>query len=194
MQAIHRSAVTLVIGGARSGKTRYAQQLGERVENVVFVATAHAGDEEMCTKITRHRKERPQHWHTVEESLDLGGTIERYGSGADLIVIDCLTLFAANLLAATEDFPADKSEPEIARHIDYLCRALRATPCSVVLVSNEVGSGVVPAYPLGRRYRELLGEINQKTAQLADEVVLMVAGLPLSLKSAPKAIAAEIRL
>jgi len=161
MQAIHCSVVTLVLGGARSGKTRYAQ-LGERAENVVFVATAHAGDgdEEMCAKITRHCKERPQHWHTIEESLDLSGTIELYGSNADLIVIDCPTLFAANLLTATEDLPADKNEPEIARHIDCLCRALRATPCSVVLISDEGGSGVVPAYPLGRRHRELLGEIN----------------------------------
>ncbi len=181
-QVLRRGAVTLVLGGARSGKSRYAQQLGERAGKVLFVATAPAGDHledaEMCAKIARHRSERPRHWLTVEEPLDLGAVLEQHGSGGDLLLIDCLTFYAANLLAASERSPG-----EITQRIDHLCRALASCTCAVVLVSNEVGSGVVPAYASGRRYRDLLGEINQKVARLADEVVLMVAGLPLALKS-----------
>ena len=192
MQEMRRSAVTLVLGGARSGKSRYAQQLGERAGTVVFVATARAGeyvgepdghcsnDPEMREKIARHQAERPPAWSTVEEPLHLGAAIEQHGPGAELLLIDCLTFFAANLLETG-------SPVEIARQLDHLCRALAASPCAVVLVSNEVGSGVVPAYPSGRRYRDLLGELNQRVANLADEVVLMVAGLPLALKSSSSA-------
>ena len=169
--------VTLILGGVRSGKSRYAVQLAARAENVTFLATAERRqDEEMQRKIEKHRAERPQHWTTVEEPLDLAGAIGSVGS-SDLLLIDCLTLFAGKLLDVHgEDLPA------IAASIDALCAALRNSPCSVVLVSNEVGSGVVPAFELGRRYRYLLGEINQRVAAIADHVVLMVAGLPLSLK------------
>jgi adenosylcobinamide kinase/adenosylcobinamide-phosphate guanylyltransferase len=177
MQQTQRNALTLVLGGARSGKSRYAQQLGERTEKVVFVATAHASDEAMRRKIERHRDERPHQWLTVEEPLELAATIEQHGPGADLLLIDCLTLYAANLLDAGDGAPE-----EIDRRVDSLCLALAQAPCAVVLVSNEVGSGVVPAYPSGRRYRDLLGEINQKVARVSDEVVLIIAGLPLQLK------------
>jgi adenosylcobinamide kinase/adenosylcobinamide-phosphate guanylyltransferase len=196
MKETHRNTVTLVLGGARSGKSRYAQQLGERAGKVVFIATAHAGahaggnDAEMRQKIQCHREERPQHWPTVEEPLELGAAIEQHGPSADtdadtgtdtdLLLIDCLTLFAANLLEVCESSPG-----EIARRVDHLCHALAISPCAVVLVSNEVGSGIVPAYASGRKYRDLLGEINQKVAQVADEAVLMVAGLPLFLKNKP---------
>jgi adenosylcobinamide kinase/adenosylcobinamide-phosphate guanylyltransferase len=175
MEETHRGAVMLVLGGARSGKSRYAQQLAERSSHVVFIATAHAGDDEMRAKIKRHRQDRPLSWTTVEEPLDLASAINRCGPSADLILVDCLTLFAANLL--------DALNPQPSQHIGDLCRALAAPACPVILVSNEVGSGIVPAYPLGRQYRDLLGEINQRIAAIADDVVLMVAGLPLPLKS-----------
>jgi adenosylcobinamide kinase / adenosylcobinamide-phosphate guanylyltransferase len=174
MQANLHNTVTLVLGGVRSGKSHYAQQLGERAARVVFVATAKAGDDdEMQRKVQRHQSNRPPHWQTVEEPLRLAETIARYGSSCDLMIIDCLTFFAANLL----DAQGDEQSP-----IEALCMALKSPPCSIVLVSNEVGSGVVPAYPSGRRFRDLLGEMNQSVARVASNVLLLVAGLPLVLK------------
>jgi adenosylcobinamide kinase / adenosylcobinamide-phosphate guanylyltransferase len=177
MQETRQSSVTLVLGGVRSGKSRYAQQLAEQSRCVVFVATAKVTDDEMREKIQHHRGDRPKEWLTVEEPLELPKVLAQHEFDSEVIVVDCLTIFAANLLEAEgEDSGA------IERRIEALCGALRAAHCTVVLVSNEVGSGVVPAYPLGRRYRDLLGEINQRVARVADDVVLMVAGLPLALK------------
>jgi adenosylcobinamide kinase/adenosylcobinamide-phosphate guanylyltransferase len=183
MQETRQGSVTLVLGGVRSGKSRYAQQLAEQSSRVVFVATAKVSDsnsnsdDEMHAKIERHREERPKDWLTVEEPLELAKVLAAHELGCDVIVVDCLTIFAANLLEAEgEDGGA------IERRIVALCGALQTVQCTVVLVSNEVGSGVVPAYPLGRRYRDLLGEINQRVARVSDDVVLMVAGLPLALK------------
>jgi adenosylcobinamide kinase / adenosylcobinamide-phosphate guanylyltransferase len=170
--------ITLVLGGVRSGKSRYALQLAARAERVTFLATAERReDEEMQRKIERHRAERPHHWTTIEEPLKLAAAIES-ASNCDLLLIDCLTLFAGKVLEVFGDDAGGISES-----IAALCASLKLTPCSVVLVSNEVGSGVVPAFELGRRYRDLLGEINQRVAAIADRVVLMVAGLPLTLKS-----------
>ena len=177
MQSTRRNTVTLVLGGVRSGKSHYAQQLGEGAGRVVFVATAEARDDEMQRKVERHQNTRPQHWETVEEPLDLVEVIVRHGPGCDLMIIDCLTFFAANLLEARGD-----DRLSIEQAVDDLCLALQAPPCSVVLVSNEVGSGVVPAYPSGRRFRDLLGEMNQSVARAASNVLLLVAGLPLVLK------------
>jgi adenosylcobinamide kinase/adenosylcobinamide-phosphate guanylyltransferase len=177
MQETRQGSVTLVLGGARSGKSRYAQQLAERSRHVVFVATAKVSDEEMRAKIARHREDRPKEWPTVEEPLDLPKVLGEHELASEVIVVDCLTIFAANLLEAEgEDSEA------IERRVEALCEALRTAQCTVVLVSNEVGSGVVPPYPVGCRFRDLLGEINQKIARVADDVVLMVAGLPLALK------------
>jgi adenosylcobinamide kinase/adenosylcobinamide-phosphate guanylyltransferase len=177
MQETRQGSVTLVLGGARSGKSRYAQQLAEQSRHVVFVATAKACDEEMRAKIERHREDRPKEWPTVEEPLDLPKVLAEHELESEVIVVDCLTIFAANLLEAEgEDSDA------IEHRVEALCDALRTAQCTVVLVSNEVGSGVVPAYPVGCRYRDLLGEINQKVARVANDVVLMVAGLPLALK------------
>ena len=170
--------VTLVLGGARSGKSRYAQQLGQAANRVVYIATAEArDDDEMKAKIQRHQFDRPDHWTTVEESVELARAIRSAPLGTELILIDCLTLFAANLLERFgECATADHAE------VLTLCESLASPPSSIVLVSNEVGSGVVPAYALGRRFRDLTGEINQRIAAQADNVVLMVAGLPLILK------------
>jgi adenosylcobinamide kinase/adenosylcobinamide-phosphate guanylyltransferase len=175
MQSNRSNTVTLLLGGARSGKSHYAQRLGEQAERVVFVATARAGDDEMRRKIDLHRRSRPQHWHTVEEPLALAETIALHGPACDLLIIDCLTFFAANLLEAGTGESAS---------IDALCGALQSPPCSVVLVSNEVGMGVVPEYASGRRFRDLLGEMNQRVAGVASDVLLMIAGLPLVLKGA----------
>jgi adenosylcobinamide kinase/adenosylcobinamide-phosphate guanylyltransferase len=177
MQETRQGTVTLVLGGARSGKSRYAQQLAEQSRRVVFVATAKASDDEMRVKIQRHREDRPKDWLTVEEPLELPKVLAQYELECDVIVVDCLTLFAASLLEAEGD-----DGVAIESRIGALCESLRAVQCAVVAVSNEVGSGVVPEYPLGRKYRDLLGEINQRVARVADDVVLMVAGLPLALK------------
>jgi adenosylcobinamide kinase/adenosylcobinamide-phosphate guanylyltransferase len=173
----NRKSVTLVLGGVRSGKSHYAQQLGERADRVVFVATAEARDEEMQRKVQRHRETRPAHWQTVEEPLGLAQVIGSCGPACDVMIIDCLTFFASNLLEAHPEDPASHQAA-----VEALCAALQSAPCSVVLVSNEVGSGVVPAYVLGRRYRDLLGEMNQSVARVATDVLLLVAGLPLVLK------------
>ena len=177
MQETRQGSVTLVLGGVRSGKSRYAQQLAEQSRRVVFVATAKPSDDEMRRKIDRHREERPKEWLTVEEPLELVRVLAQHEQDCDVIVVDCLTIFAANLLE-------EENEDRVAieHRVAALCSALVTVGCDVVLVSNEVGSGVVPAYELGRRYRDLLGEINQSVARAADDVVLMVAGLPLALK------------
>jgi adenosylcobinamide kinase / adenosylcobinamide-phosphate guanylyltransferase len=170
--------VTLVLGGVRSGKSRYALHLASPMQRVTFLATAERRkeDEEMQRKIQRHRAERPRHWTTIEESLNLAAAIGSV-SNCDLLVIDCLTLFAGKLLEVHGENPN-----AISASVDALCAALTGSPYAVVLVSNEVGSGVVPSFEMGRRYRDLLGEINQRVASIADHVVLMVAGLPLMLK------------
>jgi len=174
----HTHNVTLVLGGVRSGKSRYAQQLVQRYDRVTFVATAEARDDfEMKRKIERHQSERPTHWETVEEPVELARVILSAGQESEVILIDCLTIFTANLL---ERF----GEQTTAEHAEVgaLCSSLAATVCPVVLVSNEVGSGIVPEYALGRRFRDLVGEINQRVAATADNVYLLIAGLPLVLK------------
>jgi adenosylcobinamide kinase/adenosylcobinamide-phosphate guanylyltransferase len=172
------ATVTLVLGGVRSGKSRFAQGLAERASRVAFIATAERRDDaEMHAKIERHRAERPSTWTTIEEPLDLPRVIRAAGQEFDVLLIDCLTLFASNLLEACGEDAA-----RLQGYIHELCAALSAAPCSIVLVSNEVGSGVVPAYELGRRYRDLVGEINQRVGSISDTVLLMVAGLPLPLK------------
>lgn len=175
MRESKRRSVTLVLGGVRSGKSRFAQKLAEKESSVAFVATAKAVDEEMRNKIRRHQQERPKQWRTVEEPLDLARVFDECAQQFKILLVDCLTLFVANVLEA---------DPEMVNaRIDGLVEALRHVPTSVVLVSNEVGSGVVPPYPSGRQFRDLLGEVNQKVASVADKVVLMVAGLPLVLKN-----------
>ena len=146
---------------------------------MAFVATARRSDsdEEMQRKIARHRADRPQEWRTIEEPLDLASVLAEQSSSYRILVVDCLTLYAANLLDA-EHGDLISIEERLRRFYE----ALRSAPCSVALVSNEVGSGIVPAFPEGRKYRDLLGEINQRVASAADNVSFMVAGLPLALK------------
>lgn len=184
---MQQRSVTLILGGVRSGKSRYAQRVAERYADVTFIATAEArGDAEMHRKIDRHRADRPSSWTTIEEPLQLAAAIATASLTSDAILIDCLTLFAANLLEAhTSDTAA------LDAGIESLCAALKNPACHILLVSNEVGSGVVPAYESGRRFRDLTGEINQRVAAVADTVLLLVAGLPLALKGAIPALSSE---
>lgn len=167
--------LTLILGGARSGKSRHAQTLAEASGlAVTVVATARAGDGEMAHRIARHRAERPAHWHTVEEPLALADTLDRYAESSRIQVVDCLTLWLLNLLEAGEDV--------FQRERAALLAGLRHLPGDVVLVANEVGLGVVPLGELSRRFVDEAGRLNQALAGIADEVVLVAAGLPLYLK------------
>lgn len=189
MQQKDRKTVTLVLGGARSGKSRWAQELAAQAERVAYVATALPSDPEMREKIRRHQEDRPTHWQTIEEPLELARVLAHRAAEFDLLLVDCLTFYASNLMDAEESDPASM-EPRIEGFLD----ALRAAPSSVVLVSNEVGSGVVPAFESGCRFRDALGELNQRVAAIADNVVLMVAGLPLAIKGTSVVSAAQVRL
>jgi adenosylcobinamide kinase/adenosylcobinamide-phosphate guanylyltransferase len=177
MQERDRKTVTLVLGGVRSGKSRWAQECASKFERVAYVATAQARDAEMREKIRRHQEDRPTHWQTMEEPLELARVLIDQGANFDLLLIDCLTVFVSNLMEAAKTDAAS-----MERRINGFLEALRVFPATVLLVSNEVGWGVVPPYPAGRVYRDALGELNQRVAAIADNVVLMVAGLPLALK------------
>jgi adenosylcobinamide kinase / adenosylcobinamide-phosphate guanylyltransferase len=166
--------VTLILGGARSGKSRYAERLVEGAAlGGTYCATAEAGDAEMARRIAAHRARRGSLWHTVETPLALAPIIASEAAPERPLLIDCLTLWLSNLLLAGK--PVDE---EIAA----LCAALRLAAGAVVLVANEVGMSLVPETPLGRRFRDAAGCLNQEVAALADRVVFVAAGLPLMLK------------
>jgi adenosylcobinamide kinase/adenosylcobinamide-phosphate guanylyltransferase len=169
--------ITLIVGGARSGKSRLAQKLAARYPSVVFVATATPVDDEMRRKIERHKAERPPEWITVEEPISVDAVVREWAPRAGVMLVDCLTLYTANLLSM-----ANSNAENVLTRVQSLLEALRKAETSIVLVSNDVGSGIVPAYPSGRAFRNLLGEINQEVAAIADNVAFMVAGLPLWLK------------
>jgi adenosylcobinamide kinase/adenosylcobinamide-phosphate guanylyltransferase len=176
--------LTLILGGARSGKSTLAQKLAhERGRQVLYVATATAGDAEMAQRIAAHRAERPAHWRTLEAPTQVGAALRRWPHPVEVILLDCLTLLANNVLAAlAEPLTAERAEAALQTEVDGLLEAYAASSADWLVVSNEVGLGLVPPYPLGRFYRDALGRANQHLAARADEVVLMVAGLPWRLK------------
>lgn len=168
--------VMLVLGGVRSGKSRYAEAAAARFARVTFVATAQRSDAEMRRKIAAHRRERPSTWRTVEAQTNLDRIILREGATSDLLLVDCLTTYCGSVRSRSRVSAARQ------RHLEAVVDAIVATPASVFLVSNEVGSGIVPAFKSGRVYRDLLGELNQRVARAADRVVLLVAGVPVAIK------------
>jgi adenosylcobinamide kinase/adenosylcobinamide-phosphate guanylyltransferase len=169
--------ITLVLGGARSGKSRYAEDLVTATGAGVYLATAQAGDGEMAGRIARHRARRGSAWQTLEEPLALGPALVSASAMAETcggaVLVDCLTLWLSNLMGAGCD---------VDRETAALLAVLPQLAAPVVFVSNEVGSGIVPATPLGRAFRDEAGRLNQRVAAAADHVVLVVAGLPLILK------------
>jgi adenosyl cobinamide kinase/adenosyl cobinamide phosphate guanylyltransferase len=168
--------ITLVLGGARSGKSRYAESLIATLPPPwLYVATAEAGDEEMKVRISVHRARRGPDWRTIEAPRHLVAALQK--AGTTPVLVDCLTLWLSNLMLAGIDIEAETA---------HLERALAAAVAPVVLVANEVGSGIAPDHPLGRKFRDLQGILNQRMAASADHVVLMIAGLPLALKGALK--------
>jgi len=172
-----RRTIMLVLGGARSGKSRWAQERAAEFRRVTFVATGQAGDSEMRNKIAHHRRERPSTWRTVEAPVHLPEAIRSESLDADVLLIDCFTLYVANVMRTGR-----KSEAHNGGRIRELRDAIRSSTTSIIAVSNEVGSGIVPAFPSGRVYRDLLGRLNQEIAAIADTVVLMIAGVPLAVK------------
>jgi adenosylcobinamide kinase/adenosylcobinamide-phosphate guanylyltransferase len=174
---VSRPRTLLVLGGVRAGKSAFAvARAAERGERVVFVATAEAGDAEMAARIARHRAARPPGWTTVEAPVALADTLADLDGKADVVVVDCLNLWVANLLGREA---ALTDEQLVARTAGVIAR--RAF--ELILVSNEVGWGVHPETAIGRRFRDALGAVNQAAASGADEVVLLVAGCPLWLKT-----------
>jgi adenosylcobinamide kinase/adenosylcobinamide-phosphate guanylyltransferase len=175
--AVHSSH--LVLGGARSGKSRHAVAQAVRSGGrVAFLATARALDGDMAARIARHRAERPAGWTTLEEQQELVAACRRAATTHDLIVVDCATVWVANLMERGDDDAA------VLAAADDLAKLQRERVVSLVIVSNEVGEGVHPATEVGRRYRDLLGFVNQRLAAAADRVTLMVAGVPLAVKDA----------
>jgi adenosylcobinamide kinase / adenosylcobinamide-phosphate guanylyltransferase len=168
--------VTLVLGGARSGKSRYAESLiTANKPPWTYIATAEAGDEEMAARIKVHRERRNSCWRTIEAPREVAAVLAECESRP--VLVDCLTLWLSNLMLTHAD---------IEREIDRLENALRAMKAHVVLVANEVGLGIVPEHQLGRQFRDWQGILNQRMAAQADHVFLMVAGLPLVVKSRPE--------
>jgi adenosylcobinamide kinase/adenosylcobinamide-phosphate guanylyltransferase len=168
----------LVTGGARSGKSCFAQKLAEAVKGrKAFIATAEPLDHEMKQRITLHRKKRPAGWNTVEEPLHLEKMIKKCGEGYDVLLIDCLTLWISNLMVNK-----NMKEKAILKNISNLVTSCKEIPSRVIMVTNELGMGIVPANRLSRLYRDLVGKANQQIAAEADEVYFLVSGIPMKLK------------
>ena len=177
--------LTLILGGARSGKSAHAQQLARERggDDVLFVATAQALDDEMTARIESHRRERPAGWRTLEAPRHTGQAIACAEPSA-VVLVDCLTLLVSNAVLAQAPESASAAEAEAAAlaEVKELLAAYQSGTASWIVISNEVGLGLVPPYPVGRAYRDALGRANQRLAAQADEVVLMVAGIPMKIK------------
>lgn len=168
--------ITLILGGARSGKSTYALSLAKKYKKVAFIATCQGLDKEMRERIRLHKESRPKHWETFEEPRDLTRLLEQINNSFDCILIDCLTLLVSNLVLA-----GDKQE-QILKKITELLSVLDKKKAMIILVSNEVGLGLVPVNKLGREFRDIAGKINQIAASKADKVLFMAAGLPMNIK------------
>lgn len=179
----------MIIGGARSGKSRFAQRLASELgEPVLFVATAEAGDEEMKRRIEQHKRERPADWSLLEVTSHVGSRIGKKLGEAQVVVVDCITLMVSNILSQyidldSEQIDAQFIEEKVIAETNELVECISQVDASFVIVTNEVGLGLVPDNKAGRLYRDLLGRANQILAQCASEVYMMVAGLPVRIQS-----------
>lgn len=186
-----------MLGGARSGKSSFAQRLGATSDKrVAFIATATASDEDMRTRIAHHRASRPAAWPTIEEPLDLASALQHAAQRADIILLDCITLWLSNWLARTGEVNLDEDpttgvhlSEEALAEVERLLATLDTLGVNktLLVVSNEVGLGIVPMHPLSRTYRDILGRINQRLAQRAERVYLLIAGLAVDLKKLDEA-------
>jgi adenosylcobinamide kinase/adenosylcobinamide-phosphate guanylyltransferase len=170
-----------ILGGARSGKSAYAEQLALNSGRAVsYLATARIGDREFAERVALHQARRPAGWALIEAPLDLAGALETAARRGDVVLVDCLTLWLVNLLCPPD---SEAPLPDWQARIDAFADALERTQAGVLIVSNEIGLGVVPMGALTRRYVDELGRLNQRIAALCDRVTLMVAGIPMAVKS-----------
>ena len=176
----------LILGGARSGKSRLAEDRARASGYpVTVIATARTLDLEMLRRVERHKLDRPSHWNTVEEPVELARALRQHAGTERFVVVDCLTLWLANLLDGAESLPeatGAEALPRFVREHDALLATLPELDGEVVLVANEIGLGLVPETPLGRVFRDTAGRLNQAVARIADSVHFVAAGLPLRLK------------
>ena len=176
----------LILGGVRSGKSQFAQEMASRMgEGVLFVATGEPLDEEMRQRIEEHRRMRPSNWRTVEAPLRVGRRISEEIGSAEVVILDCLTLLVSNVIGQCgdpEQVDAGLVSEKLAVEIEELAACIEKVEASFILVSNEVGMGLVPDNRLGRLYRDCLGKANRELAQRAGSVYLMVAGIPMVVK------------
>ncbi len=180
-----RAGITFVTGGARSGKSAYAVELGKRSGRPVFyLATAEPIDDEMRTRIARHQAERPAEWRTIEEPLELARRVNEDVEPGATVIVDCITVWLGNVLEHhAPETTMDAANACAVNEVERLARVAADHKLSLIAISNEVGSGIVPADPLTRGYRDLLGEVNQRLAAMAETVVLLVSGIPVDLRS-----------
>ncbi len=177
----------LLLGGARSGKSSFAERLaGSANSRVLYVATAESGDEEMERRIAVHRAARPETWRTLEAPLRVGKSIKDCYGGEGFIILDCITVLVSNIVLMSSETPEnlciDAAEEAVSAEIDGLQSCMESLQAGFILVSNEVGLGLVPENSLGRAYRDILGRTNQRLASFCDTVYLMVAGIPVVVK------------
>jgi len=187
--------LSLVLGGVRSGKSEFAEKLAKEADKpTLYVATGVASDPEMERRIQRHRESRPDSWNTIEAPTDLAGCLKNALAGKKspdvappgVVLIDSLDSWVGNLLQKHEDEPLDVLDSLVEDSLGKMLKVCSQSPASVILVSSEVGLTLVPPFPLGRRFQDLLGLVNQKVAAAADRVYLVVAGLPMEIKSPDK--------
>jgi adenosylcobinamide kinase / adenosylcobinamide-phosphate guanylyltransferase len=168
--------ITLILGGARSGKSSFALSLAKKYGKVAFVATCDGLDREMRERIKKHKVSRPRHWTTFEKNKDIASALDSMQNNFDCIIVDCLTLWVSNLLLAKN------KEEKILQEAAAMLVRLRKKNGRAILVSNEVGLGLVPANKLGRKFRDIAGRVNQLAAQEADEVFFTISGIPAKIK------------
>lgn len=169
----------LITGGCRSGKSRFALDFAnQHFSKKLYLATCEALDEEMAQRIEHHKKMRGPEWQTLEEPIKIVEGIRQYEDGVEVILLDCITLWLSNLLTK------GNTDLKIMDEINRFVEMIKQTPASLIIVSNEVGMGIVPVDPLGRRFRDLSGMANQRIAQVAETVIFMVSGIPIFLKGA----------
>ena len=178
--------LTLLLGGARSGKSTLAEKLAaQRGEHILYVATAIPFDDEMKHRIENHQRQRPTSWKTVEYPNNIGSSIQDDLYSVDVVLLDCFTLLVNNLYMEHTDNSEQHDEAKLSAlidlEIDEIIKAIETQPADWIVVSNEVGLGLVPPYPLGRSYRDMLGRANQRLASQANEVYFLVAGMAIPL-------------